>query len=78
MAKMISRETMTVGIIAVVAGLAAAYGVRSYSAQEEEAPPAEKPPAPLKVLLAGTDLPADRVISAHDIMKVPMSRERFR
>lgn len=76
-AKTMSRETLTVGIIAVVAGLAAAYGVRAYLNQEVEVPPKPKRPAPLQVLLAATDLPADRVLDGHDIVQVPMSRQRF-
>ena len=79
MAKMISRETMTVGIVAVVMGLAAAYGVRMYMTPGEEGPPPPEKPAPpmITVPLAGEDLPADRVITSGDIALVKMTRTQF-
>jgi Flp pilus assembly protein CpaB len=69
---------MTVGIIALVAALAAAWGIRSYTAQEEAPPPKSivAPPAPItKVLVAIADLPADRVIMMGDITQLPLNRQ---
>jgi Flp pilus assembly protein CpaB len=79
MAKLISQGTMMVGILAVVAGLGAAFGVRYYLMQEEEAPAPPEKAAPLvmKVLVACTDLPADRVVSPTDVTSLPMTREQF-
>ena len=74
MAKSISRETLTVGIFAVLAGLVAAYGIRSYLSREEPLPPAPPPPpATIKLPLAAQDLPADRVIVASDLIALPMT-----
>jgi pilus assembly protein CpaB len=74
---MISKETMMVGIVAVVAGLAAAYGVRSYMTQPEATPPAPvvkpAPPKPLRVPVASEDLPADRVVAPGDIVTLTLT-----
>lgn len=85
MAKLISRSTMTIGIIAVLAGLAAVWGVRSYLAQEEEVPAvAEKPAQPqvIRLPLAAQDLPADRVVAQGDLIHLTLTKrqilERFK
>jgi Flp pilus assembly protein CpaB len=77
---MLSKSTMMVGIFALLAGLGAAYGVRSYMLQEKETPPpaAEaKQPSLLKFPLASEPLPADRVVRTGDIALVQMTREQF-
>lgn len=81
MAKVISKETMTVGILAVLAGLAAAYGVRTYMLQEEAAAPAvEKTAAPkiIKLPVASQDLPTDRVIARGDVVELPLTLEQIK
>jgi Flp pilus assembly protein CpaB len=81
MAKVISKETMTVGILAVVAGLAAAYGVRTYMIQEEAAPPAQEKVAAAKIIrlpVASQDLPADRVITRGDLVELPMTMDQIK
>ncbi len=71
MASFVSKETMTIGIVAVLAGLAGAYGIRSMLQE----PPAEEPkkPAVKKVPMANTDLPAGRVIASGDISLIEIS-----
>lgn len=81
MAKIVTKETLTIGILAVMAGLATAYGIRAYfESQKEEVVAEEEKPEPKKIkyLLAGTDLPADRVVRNLDVMPIPMTRKEFR
>jgi len=42
MARTIAKSTITIAILAILAGLVAAYGIRAYLSQE----PAPTPPAP--------------------------------
>lgn len=81
MAKAISKETMMFGIFAVLAGLAAAYGVRSFMVPAEETPAVvEKVAEPQKVRLpvASQDLPVDRVVSSGDVIELPLTREQIK
>lgn len=57
---------MTVGILAILAGLVGAYAVRSVLLSEGE-PAAPPPAATMEVPLASTDLPAGRVITMGDV-----------
>jgi Flp pilus assembly protein CpaB len=78
MARAISRETMTVGIVAILAGLVAAWGLRVYLTAPDEVKQAPPPqPAKQRMFLAGTDLPADRVITSHDVIQVGVTNEEF-
>jgi Flp pilus assembly protein CpaB len=76
-ARIVTRQTLTVGILAVLVGLVVAYSVRSYLSHEEL--PVVPPPAPrpVQVPLASADLPADRVISQGDIALVAMTRQQI-
>ncbi|MBL9093867.1 MAG: Flp pilus assembly protein CpaB [Planctomycetaceae bacterium] len=69
----ISTGTMTVGIFAVLFGLAGAYALRAALTP----PAAEPPPAPrsVPVPLAGIDIPAGRQIAIADMVLVPMTQE---
>jgi pilus assembly protein CpaB len=80
MAKMLSRETLTVGILAILSGLIAAAGVHSYLAglEEQPLPPPPVPPEMRNVPVAATDLPTDRVITKYDIITLRMTLERFK
>lgn len=79
MAKMVSRETLTVGILAILLALIAAGAMRSYLSKEKELPPQVKqtPPEKLNVPLAATDLPADRFVSKYDYTVEKMTRQEF-
>lgn len=78
MAKTISKQTLTVGIFAVLAGLIAAYGVRSYLYREEPIPSPPPPvPALIKVPVASADLPADRVVSLGDMVSLSLTRKQL-
>jgi Flp pilus assembly protein CpaB len=79
MAKMVSRETLTVGILAILTGLIAAGGVRSYLAKLEEPPPPPKqiPPTIYKVPIAATDLPVDHIMTKYDIIVLQMTSQQF-
>jgi pilus assembly protein CpaB len=72
------RETLMVGIIAVIAALGTAGALRFYLAEgpPEDVKPPKQPPK-FRVLLAGTDLPADRVVSKDDIVGVQMTQKEF-
>jgi Flp pilus assembly protein CpaB len=74
---MVSKQTMTVGILAILAGLIAAYGVRSLLTQREVVRPAPPAAPVMRVPLASRELPADRVISQGDISDVQMTRVQF-
>ena len=69
----ISTGTMTVGIFAVLFGLAGAYALRAALTP----PAAEPPPAPrsVPVPLAGIDIPAGRQIAIADMVLVPITQE---
>ncbi len=77
---MISRLTITIGIVAVLIGLAATYGVRTYLAQEEVAPPPPKvvEPETYKIPLAAVDLPSDRVVVGSDTFVKSMTLAQFK
>jgi pilus assembly protein CpaB len=79
-AKLISKETMMVGLMAIVAGLFAAWGVRTYYMKPDEVMPPPKPPAPqaIKLLVSSADLPADRLIAKGDISQLTLSQAQFR
>ncbi|MCR4413924.1 MAG: Flp pilus assembly protein CpaB [Thermoguttaceae bacterium] len=62
---------MTIGIVAVLAGLAGAYGIRSML--QQPTPEEPKKPVVKKVPMANTDLPAGRVIAAGDISLIEIS-----
>ena len=72
----ITKGTMTIGILAILSGLLAAYGVRSLLVKKEV--PAKPAPPVIRVPLASADLPSDRVIAAGDVSIVEMTQERFR
>ena len=76
---MLSKSTMMVAILAILAGLGAAFGVRSYMAQEKEVPVKEEKAAPAKIVVpvAGVDLPADRLVSEYDIVRLHLTKEEF-
>lgn len=76
--KMISRESLGVGIIAILAGIGAAYAMRVYLTQEEP-PPAAKPAPPkiLTVPVASSDLPANRVINPGDVFILKITGKQF-
>jgi Flp pilus assembly protein CpaB len=77
--KIISTETMTIGIVAILFGLAGAYGVR-HLLMEEETPEPEADPAPqtIQVPMASNDLPADRVIAQGDMASIPTTTKALR
>jgi Flp pilus assembly protein CpaB len=77
MAKAISRETMMVGIFAVLAALGTAGALRYYLNQEDVEPPTPPKVRKLRVLVAGTDLPADRIVSKDDVVAIPMTKQQF-
>lgn len=78
MAKTISKTTISIAILAILSGLVAAYGIRAYLSQEKPvAPPPPHAPPPRTVPLAGTDLPAGRLVSPGDIVLTSMSREEY-
>jgi Flp pilus assembly protein CpaB len=75
---MITRQSLMVMIVAIVAGLAAAYALRVYLTPPE-VPPAAKPTPPrmMTVPLASENLPANRVIMSGDIVNVKMTEKQF-
>lgn len=82
MASMVSKPTITIGIMAVFMGLLAAWGVRSYMLQEE--PPEVKATEPaarphqIRVPVAAQDLPANRAVAHGDIVIIPMTLAQFK
>jgi Flp pilus assembly protein CpaB len=77
---MISKATMTIAIVAILAGLVAAYGVRALLTAPKEKPeqPVAARPAPRIIMpLASEDLPADRLLVAGDIALVEMTEKQF-
>ena len=76
----LSKETMAIGILAVLSGLGVAYGVRSYLQRQEPAPvaaPVVKGPPMTRLPIATSDLPADRVITLGDVGILSMTTQRF-
>ena len=77
---MLSKQTLMVGIFAILVGLVAAWGVRQYLEKKEDVtPPAAKAAAPdqFKIPLAAVDLPADRVVVGQDTYVQPMTQAEF-
>lgn len=69
---------MSIGILAILFGLIAAYGVRSLLVQKEvEAPPKPPPAALTTVPVASENLPADRLISTGDVSLVRMTQQQL-
>jgi Flp pilus assembly protein CpaB len=70
---------MTFLIIAVLAGLVAAYGVRMAMTPEPEAPPPVEAAAPtvMKIPVAVTDLPADRIVTGNDVTALSLTAQQF-
>jgi Flp pilus assembly protein CpaB len=73
---MISKETVSIGILAIASGLVAAYAIRAQLSKEHpvaQARPAKPKVETLKVPIAATDLPAGRVIKQGDVAVLPMT-----
>ncbi len=66
---------MTLGIFALLFGLAGAYAFRLY--MQEEAPPAPQAEEPTLFPLAAADLKAGKTLALGDIALVPLRREDF-
>lgn len=71
----ISRETVTIGILAILFAVGGAYGVRTYLRSSTESAPE---PEMLSIPVANTGLPADRVITGGDLAVVSMSLEKLK
>jgi Flp pilus assembly protein CpaB len=80
MASTVSRPTMAFLIIFVLAGLVVAYGVRMMLTPEAEAPPPAEAAAPpmMKVPVAVTDLPADRLVTGNDFTVMSLTAQQFK
>jgi len=77
MAKVISKSTLLVALLAIMAGLVAAYGARYFSRIPVIPRPQPAPPRQLTVPVASENLPADRVIMPGDIVNLPIPETEF-
>jgi len=73
----LSPATITIGIVAIFAGLIGAYVVQ-LALREEEQPAAPEEPSPITVPLAAVDLPAGREIVLEDIALSRMTEAQIR
>jgi len=71
----ISPGTMTIGILAILAGLIGAYAIRT--ALEEKEAPAVAAAETITVPLATTDLPEGRTIAMGDVALAKMTKEEM-
>lgn len=71
----ISRETVTIGVLAILFAVGGAYGVRAYlQGSTAQMPVTEM----LSIPVATSNLPADRVITRGDLAMLSMSRETLK
>ena len=68
---------MGVGVVAILAGLVGAYGLRSVLTQQQAPPPAPAAPEVVEVPMASIDLEPGRTIGLGDISLVAMTRKEM-
>ncbi len=79
MSRFISAETMTIGVLAIVFGLAGAYGVRALLSEQPEVEEEKEQPKPtFRAPFAIQDLPVDRVLTPSDMAMRDTTTERLR
>lgn len=77
MARSISAGTVTIAIVAILAGLVGAYALRT-ALMEQETAPEQEPPERLSVPVASADLPQGRALSRGDMAILNLTRDQMR